>query len=659
MQKGISIRKYISPSIVFVLSLTTVFIGMLLYLGIVLVQIPSSKEVEIPIVQLPKTGIENYRVFVTSGNYTGNLGGLGGADQICNQLAYNAGHCGVWRVWLSSDSFDASSRIRDIEYYLVDSSVSGEDAYQICSDLTDLTDGEIMHSILRQEDGIDKPQPPPGDPPEGFGSVWTGTEADGTRSGTVPNDFCGNWASNTDSISAGIGTYYNYSSDWTEASLQTCDKSYPLYCFEYSKDADCDGYYREVDDCDDMNDSINPGADELCNQVDDNCDDLLDEGFSHIPETCNGVDDNCNGRIDENLTHVCGSAVGECVQGIQTCEKGSWGFCIGGITPRSEVCDGEDNDCDDLTDENLKRSCGVDIGICTIGAERCENGNWGNCNGVQAQIEVCDGLDNDCDGITDEECSCDSGSTQQCGSDVGICNIGTQWCEDGIWGDCYGAVLPRSEVCDGLDNDCDGITDESLRLDCGSNVGSCTEGIQICVDGAWGDCSGGSEPSDEICDKVDNDCNGAIDEGCSCNTGDERDCGLDVGGCEKGIQHCIDGIWGNCDGSLSPVIEICDDKDNDCDGNVDEGYVCEELGIDISEDAEDLVVERSFLESIISGIKDKKVIIFSIFISSLVLIGAISWFYFVKRRESLKIGGVSGKRHKTRKKSDYPRSPLD
>jgi len=69
------------------------------------------------------------------------------------------------------------------------------------------------------------------------------------------------------------------------------------------------------------------------------------------------------------------------------------------------------------------------------------------------------------------------------------------------------------EACDGKDNDCDGMVDEELTRDCD---GSCGAGTQTCTDGVWGTCSGGSGPEDsagETCDGTDNDCNGIVDDG--------------------------------------------------------------------------------------------------------------------------------------------------
>ena len=156
---------------------------------------------------------------------------------------------------------------------------------------------------------------------------------------------------------------------------------------------------------------------------------------------------------------------------------GNWGNCTGGTFPGIEDCNGLDDDCDGSTDEGLaSEPCGQsNIGICQMGTKSCFNGSWGEClNAVYPQVEDCmtTSLDDDCDGATNEGCECDEGDTQPCGeSSVGICSFGQQICSNGRFGGCTGAVYSEPEICDALDNDCDGEKDEGCGPEPGPGPG--------------------------------------------------------------------------------------------------------------------------------------------------------------------------------------------
>ena len=232
-----------------------------------------------------------------------------------------------------------------------------------------------------------------------------------------------------------------------------------------------------------------------------------------------------------------------------------------------EICDGLDNDCDGLPDEDLICACSEDtscyggppdtqeIGECKNGARLCGSDGeiWGECEDwIAPLMESCDELDNDCDGQVDE------GMLNACG----LCGEVPQEVCDELDNDCDGQVdedmlnacglcgeVPQ-EVCDELDNDCDGQADEGMLNACGS-------------------C--GAVPV-EVCDEIDNDCDGSVDEG-----------GLNAcGSCEAVPVEVCDSVDNDCDGTVDEgvrnacgtcgnvPVEVCDSVDNDCDGTVDE-----------------------------------------------------------------------------------------
>ena len=113
--------------------------------------------------------------------------------------------------------------------------------------------------------------------------------------------------------------------------------------------------------------------------------------------------------------------------------------------------------------QNIVDSMG-NIVNCGLGVQYCDQyGMWGLCYFATTAPETCNNWDDDCDGNID-------GMTQDCGNrltaGIGECRLGTSTCTAGMWADCTGAVSPLAEICDHLDNDCDGDIDETDE-DCG------------------------------------------------------------------------------------------------------------------------------------------------------------------------------------------------
>jgi MYXO-CTERM domain-containing protein len=275
---------------------------------------------------------------------------------------------------------------------------------------------------------------------------------------------------------------------------------------------------------------------EICNGVDDNCNGLIDEGVSNkcarsndpnnadnklgtaaahcAIETCNCVDDNCDGQVDEGLpTNACGGACG----------------CA--VPP--EVCDGLDNNCDGNIDEGF-----------FVGAA-CTNGQMGACRrgGILA-------------------CKPDKSGT--------YCDAPT--------------VTPGVEVCNNIDDDCNGLKDDGVLPGvgekCGADLGECSAGVTKCVSGHL-ICEQMSMPGKEICDGKDNDCDGVVDNGDFPGVGDACLCDgltqaqVDAGGdCKPGKKVCRGAIGLVCEGCTLPRLEVCDGRDNDCDGMADKQATC-------------------------------------------------------------------------------------
>jgi hypothetical protein len=222
------------------------------------------------------------------------------------------------------------------------------------------------------------------------------------------------------------------------------------------------GYAALPNDCDDADEEINPGAVEVCNVVDDNCDNLVD---NNVPSpTIWYFDGDGDGYGASPTAAQCTQPVGYSPSG------GDCDDSLASVSPAAaEACNGLDDNCNTVVDEgnpDSGASCTtVYPGVCAAGTTACFQGVL-ICNQINASgSEVCNGLDDDCDGSADENnvCVCATGQTQSCYTGpagtlgVGICAAGTQTCTAGVWGACQNQVQPGVENCAlAPDEDCNG-----------------------------------------------------------------------------------------------------------------------------------------------------------------------------------------------------------
>ncbi|MFH1466897.1 MAG: putative metal-binding motif-containing protein [Pseudomonadota bacterium] len=387
------------------------------------------------------------------------------------------------------------------------------------------------------------------------------------------------------------------------------------------------GYTDDATDCDDADPAVNPGAVEVCNGTDDDCSGTIDDDYAADAPTWY-ADGDGDGYGDASRAQVSCTGDGASVRDATDCDDTD-----PAVNPAAtEVCNGIDDDCSGVIDDDYAADAPTWYADTDADGYGDARSSHVSCAGDSASVldatdcddadpavnpaatEVCNGIDDDCSGVIDDDYAADAatwyadvdsdGFGDPTHTTAACTQPGGHLADDTDCDDLDPAVNPAAtEACDGTDNDCDGTVDEDDAADAAtwyadadadgygdarSSHVSCTGDSASVLDAT--DCDD-TDPAEnpgatELCNGVDDDCSGTIDDDyaaaaptwyADADADGYGDAGSSHVSCTGDSASVLDATdCDDTDPAVNPgAIEVCNGVDDDCSGTIDDDYAAD------------------------------------------------------------------------------------